>query len=749
VAAQRTTAAPRVALAALSAASAVGLVRVFAHTGWLVPAVLAAVLPHLLFRYGDRRRVAPPLALAAVMLLGTVFAMVVASPSTTFHGIPTIATLHAFSDNVGLATHTLRTAVVPVDPIDAALTLALVAIWMVATTADWLASRLDATLGALGPSLVLFVAIGALGKGAQWPTTLLYAAAAATFLLTQHYAELLERRTWFHLPRRRRSRLLTGGVAAVGAAALLGVVAGPLLPGARSDAWFDYRGLGASVGGGTWRTVTPLVDIRSRLVDQSDTELFTVKSPIPEYWRLVALDQFNGTVWGLQSEGQRANGDLALTEPTPPKARAIVQTFKIGPLETRWLPAAYEPRRISLPNTLVIPESGSLVSGGQTSNDAKYTVLSEVPTPTIAQLRAAPATVPPELAADLELPSKFPSDVRELALTITKNATTPYDKALALQNYLRTFTYDLHVPPGHSDHAIDDFLFKTKRGYCEQFAGSYAAMARSIGLPARVAVGFTPGTRDGAGVFHVTDKQAHAWPEVWFDHLGWMPFEPTPTRYEPSPGDPTGTGKEAPKTTPTTSATSTAPTSSTTAPKAGPTINANRLHDAFVNAGSAATPKHRHSVWPRTLLVLVALVALVVLAAAGTVFAVLGVKWRRRRRRRRALDERDRVIGAWAEALDRLREAGVAPHPSATPVEFALRHAAASGAGMAGPPLMELARLQTAALFADQPPSEAQVDDAWEQLHLIERALKRATTASRRWRRRLDPRSLRVLPRPG
>jgi transglutaminase-like putative cysteine protease len=726
-------------------------VRVFAHAGWLVPVVLAAVLPHALFAYADRRRWPPLAALFGAMALGTVFAMVVVDPSTTFHGLPTLATLHAFSDHIGLASHTLRTAVVPVPPGGSALTLSLIAIWLVATVADWLAWRLEATLGALGPSLVLFVAVAALGEGPQWPTTLLYGAAAASFLLAQHYAELLERRTWFHLSRRRRSRLLTGGVGAVAVVVLLALVVGPLLPGARSRAWFNYRGLGNSVGGGTWHTVTPLVDIRTRLVDRSGTELFTVKSRVPAYWRMVALDRFDGTVWGLESEGQRAGRQLAVDQPTSPASIHLTQQFQIGPLATRWLPAAYQAVSISLGNALVIPESSSLVTGGHASDGSKYTVESDVPTPSSAELRRAPSFVPPSLQSDLDLPNGFPQRVRTLAAHVTQGATGSYERALALQNFFRapnSFHYDLRVAPGHSDRALEHFLFDTRRGYCEQFAGAYAAMARSIGLPARVAVGFTQGEKDSKGVYHVTDRAAHAWPEVWFAGIGWMPFEPTPGRFEPTQGDPTGTGKSAPAPTPATTATSTAPTTGTTAPGSGLKLP-KQPRDQFVNAGKAPGVARHHDVWPRVLLAVAAAIALAALAALTTVLSVLGVKWSRRRRRRHAADERDRVIGAWAEALDRLREAGVAPHPSATPVEFALRHAAAHGAGLAGPPLMELARLQTAALFAPDTPSTETVDDAWKQVHLIERALRRATTASRRWRRRLDPRSLRIEPRPG
>src|SRR5439155_1388220 len=120
---------------------------------------------------------------------------------------------------------------------------------------------------------------------------------------------------------------------------------------------------------------------------------------------------------------------------------------------------------------------------------------------------------------------------------IVAGAGTPYAKALALQNYLRTrYAYSLDVPPGHDDNAMERFLFVSRRGYCEQFAGTYAAMARAVGLPSRVAVGFTPGVLARDGKYHVSGRYAHAWPEVYVDGYGWVAFEPTPGRGAPGAG---------------------------------------------------------------------------------------------------------------------------------------------------------------------------------------------------------------------
>src|SRR5207237_6030329 len=120
-----------------------------------------------------------------------------------------------------------------------------------------------------------------------------------------------------------------------------------------------------------------------------------------------------------------------------------------------------------------------------------------------------------------------------LARRVTTRARPPYAQALALQQFFRTqFTYSLQVPSGHGESAIERFL-AVRRGYCEQFAGTFAAMARALGLPARVAVGFTPGVLEADGLWHITGRQAHAWPEVFVAGYGWVAFEPTPGRGAP------------------------------------------------------------------------------------------------------------------------------------------------------------------------------------------------------------------------
>jgi hypothetical protein len=360
-------------------------------------------------------------------------------------------------------------------------------------------------------------------------------------------------------------------------------------------------------------------------------------------------------------------------------------------------------------------------------------VQSEIPRYTPADLAQAGGDPGADMQPFLELPEDFPADVRDLAREKTAGAIGPYQQAMALQDFLRNnYTYDEAAPAGHSDDHLRYFLFRSKIGYCEQFAGAFAAMARSLGLPARVAVGFTPGAYDQPlDIFHVTTKEAHAWPEVHINGMGWVAFEPTPGRFEPNPTNYTGTYNPAANpvlatTTTTTSAEDpSAPTPTTErAPKAE--------QDPF-DQGSAASDNG----FLRWLMQ----VALVGLAVAAVLAVPPILKRQRRVRRRRLGPARARVAGAWSEALDRLREAGAAPAVTLTPLEFAVGGTRSIAADV-GTPMTRLARIFTKASYSPGDPSEEEVSQAWAAVETLTRALDTSDSVLGRWRRRLNPATL-------
>ncbi|HJV04010.1 MAG TPA: transglutaminase domain-containing protein, partial [Actinomycetota bacterium] len=180
------------------------------------------------------------------------------------------------------------------------------------------------------------------------------------------------------------------------------------------------------------------------------------------------------------------------------------------------------------------PVTEMLVREIDTHPGYRYEVVSRIPRPDPADLDAAfEGRSLTEYSDYLQLPDRLPSRIHQLARQIVLGEETPYRQILAIQDYLRTFTYDERAPRGHGANHILNFLVETQTGFCEQFAGTMAVLVRSLGYPARVAVGFLPGDRDGSGRWVVTTEHVHAWVEVLFPGYGWLAFEPTPRTDNP------------------------------------------------------------------------------------------------------------------------------------------------------------------------------------------------------------------------
>jgi transglutaminase-like putative cysteine protease len=726
-----------VALAALSVAAALGFDRVFGSDRWLAPVVGAAIIPFGLGTLARRRHWAAPLT-GVLSLAGLVLYVVfVIEPNTTVFGFPAASTFDALGADLRNGWEVLRNSHAPAPVTDGALLLAVVGTWIMAQIADHLAFRRQATVGALMPALVLFVVTAALGTDSgrlRW--TAAFAVAAVAYLLLQHQSLLERGRARFAGPRvSGGTGLVVAGIGTGLAAVLIGMVVAPALPGAGDRAALDYRGL-VDDGPDTYRTVTPIASVRSTLLRPEPELLFTVRAPAREYWRIAGLDEFDGQVWKLSSEGS----DVAEGLDDPAGSSVLRQDFEIGPLGERWVPAAYRPVAVEGTDVLVVPDTSTLVSAGDSISNIDYTVFSDVPPTALddAQRAAVEQPIPSEMARFTELPSDFPDAVRDVAEQITIGIDNPYDRAVALDDYFATdFTYDLNVDYGHSEDAMVAFL-RDRRGFCEQFASTYAAMARSVGLPARVAVGFTPGEEREAGVFRVTTHDAHAWPEVWFAHVGWVRFEPTPPSAEPGGADgeaPAGTADATPgagtgETPATTGAPGTVPTEA--APGAEIEIDA-----PVIDTPGGADDRIHLGWWAA-----VGLATATVVAGLAYIATVAITKARRRAKRRADPDPARAVSGAWAETLERLAEAGIAPSPAATPLE------AAQTAGSRAPvaarePLRSLAAAYTEARYGPRPPEADDARHAWAGADVIRSALDQGVGIAHRIRRALDPRVLR------
>jgi transglutaminase-like putative cysteine protease len=723
-----------VSRAGLTLAAALGLARVFGGGQWLGAVAIAALVPAAWFTLGERRGWHPLAVLASLGVLGIILAVLVDDPSE----FPSRAALQQLGHDLSNAPHVLRAAKVPVATTSAALVLAFVATYAAAIGTELVARRLDAPIGAIGPSVALYVAIAALGAGRWAPVTACYALVVLAYLIALNYAETTARRTWFRTAHHRRSQALAGGLLVGAVVVALAVAVGPAFPGARGRAWINYKSLGSGNGRSVLNAEDPLVAIGAKLdLSNPNREVFTVASPQPYRWRVIALDKFKHGDWAVNADTQSLSHLPGLSGPDG----AIIahQTFRLSGIDAIWLPAAYRPVKVAVSGASVLPSSSTIyIESGKLQN-VSYTVESEIANPTVGQLEAVAPRDLQDQNVDLALPEDFPQRVRDLAFQVTKTAKTPFDKAKALQSYFQDhnrFKYVLNPQLGTNTDALINFLFNKREGFCEQFAAAYGEMARAVGLPTRVAVGYEPVEANrNDDLEHITERQAHAWPEVWMGHnIGWYAFEPTPGHVVPGTGqgDPRVKpvdGGVVPPTTPTTQRTTQTTTRNhTTTPTTTQTITV-----------SPTTPGTSHtaaSTVARAALALAALIVLLLLALGALVVIAL----RRTRRRRHDPDLRRRVLGAWTEALEYLSVAGVKPRPSATAIEFALRQAPAQGAGAAGSPLMDLARLQTAAMYAPDPPSAAEAETAWQRVDAINAALRTTVSRTDRWWQRVKPR---------
>jgi transglutaminase-like putative cysteine protease len=702
---------------------------------------------------------------AASAAISTVGFIVLASwlwfASSTFFGIPDASTWSAFTTAVHDSWSAFNELTAPVPAQSGFLVAAAVAVFFAVFLADWAAFRLWSPVESIIPALTLFVFCTLLGSEQQRMTSaFLFCGASLWFLLAHRVARLETSSGWLTADIERGSRWLFRAGAALAAIAVIGgVIVGPRLPTANDSALFDYRE-GDNGGPSSRVTVSPLVDIRGRLVDQSDVEVFRVTSTQPAYWRLTALDTFDGQIWRSGGRYGEASGDLGANTPNAVTSERLDQHYEIDRLGALWLPAAFQPVRVDPAGADPRYErnSSTLIvdTKYQSSDQLSYDVVSELPTPTAEQLQAAEQTAPNDMAPYIELPQDFSSRARNLAdeVVATAQAVDPYNQALALQNYFRDqgvfaedgidWEYDLDPETtGHDNDAIEAFL-DSRRGYCEMFAGTYAAMARSIGLPARVAVGFTWGDEDAnePGLYHVKGKHAHAWPEVWLgEDIGWIAFEPTPGRGSPamesysgvtaSQTDETGTGSATSSTTATTAPTS---SSTTTAPLTQDDLN------ALLGTGQNNTTSGDDDGTPFGVRLGVIALMLLVLVIVYAVATLTYTAVRRRRRRRRATEPSEQVAVAWEESLEDLELIGVVRRPSETHGEFARR----AGATMPDRrrQLDELAMLTDFVTYAPEGLDESEVARADAAASAITETVQARVPRRRAWIFRLDPRRL-------
>ena len=187
---------------------------------------------------------------------------------------------------------------------------------------------------------------------------------------------------------------------------------------------------------------------------------------------------------------------------------------------------------LDCPEATEIKDEIALTSAKIIEHQKPVTVTVEIPPQfSVDELKSAKSNFPLQITDRyLQLPPNYPARVKGLATSIIQSSGTQYDKVQAIINYLKDYPYNLKIeaPPAGAD-GVDYFLFTQKTGYCTYYASALAVMLRSVGIPARMVVGFLPGQYDPkAHTYIIRDRDYHAWTEVYFPGYGWITFDPTP-----------------------------------------------------------------------------------------------------------------------------------------------------------------------------------------------------------------------------
>ncbi|MFL4903579.1 DUF3488 and DUF4129 domain-containing transglutaminase family protein [Streptomyces sp. MMS24-I2-30] len=496
---------------------------------------------------------ARPLTVAAQALVSLMLLTLVCAQGHALLGvIPEPDTFRYFADLLQQGSNDVSRFAIPA-PLSDGIRLMLVGgVLVIGLIVDMLAVTFRSAAPAGLPLLALYsVAAGLSDGGTDWLWFLVAAAGYLMLLLAEGRERLSQWGRVFSGAARSPGGPSASAVAPVRTGRRIGVVAlgvalvVPLALPAIEGGLLDGTGTGMGAGngnGGTISAINPLVSLRDSLNVDEDRQVLSLKTDSNNtsdlYLRIVSLDDFDGTTW---KPSQRHIVGVPNRFPTP---AGLSPDVKRSEVRTRiaaadwyaqdWLPMPYPPSGVQVSGKWRYEPVGMTLVGdhGQNTRGAVYEVTSLDVQPTADQLASAPEPPAALKREYTKVPKSLPSVVAETAKQVTEGARSEYEQAVKLQDYFAVtggFQYDTQVQVGQGPNAIATFLEK-KQGFCIHFSFAMAAMARTLGIPARVAVGFAPGTPQSDGTVSVGLKDAHAWPELYFEGVGWTRFEPTPTR---------------------------------------------------------------------------------------------------------------------------------------------------------------------------------------------------------------------------
>jgi transglutaminase-like putative cysteine protease len=490
--------------------------------------------------------------------------------------------------------------------------------------------------------------------------------------------------------------------------------------------------------------ISPLAKVKENLINVDNPVLFTVRfdgvapDRAPDRVRIAALERYEGDVWNTAAKFPKVG-----REPPPGSSGArptmkIDQTYRLqAPYRMGFLPALDRPVGIDSRDNVGFDRiSGMLITDAP--NPIEYSVTSDVPVTDEARFRAAAPGFDPVVADLAEPPRIRMPEIDDYARQSRfLDQPTTYDMLKAIEADMKGegFGYNTRATAGHALGGLKRFLAaddddgaageaSPRVGYSEQFAASFALIARILRLPARVVVGYLINRpADAVGRDReVRANDIHAWVEVHLNGVGWVAFDGTNRQERPADPPPADQETSPPIGPPTTQ------------PVPVPTSAVAAQPDTCETDGTGCADQTggRAILW--ILLILLGLVALIVPIVIVVVKAV------RRRRRHRRGTTAQRIVGAWREVLDRLMVNGVPTTSSMTAAE--LSDSLSTGGGDTSSRVAELGPLLDEALYSPGGPPEELVDRAWQAEAGVADALREQTGLRSRLRAAVDPRPL-------
>ena len=684
---------------------------------WQVVLAAATVLGIVVTWTARSYRLSPALTAALNVAGASLAAIRVTAPSTLVLGIiPTADTFPELGLEVGFAVELIRFGAAPVLPVAGLVAILSLVFWTLGALLV-IGSMNDNRALAVLPGVAFYLQLATLDRrppGTIWTVAFVVVAALAMLTLApgadrtsgrvvDRDGRLLDRRS-------RTAPGISFGVMATVALLASSVFAGTV-PESGVLQWRNRSGIGSGLYGGG-ASFNLFVGLQQSLVSLSERPMFyaRVSESAPDndelYWKLITLDTFDGENWipsaqefSKQGRSRWERSDLAFVGPTVPvNARIRIDSFADQILPTLYSPTSLESDVGLISQSFRVREDGSVAIDVTSRRGWEYQISSEIPRPDLSVLASSggeltpifaeaaeageididPADVVPTDEPDdvedyLELPDDLDGSISALAREVTADGTGRFERALLLESWFRDtggFTYSVDVSTGHSaldlaDWLVDEDSNNYRTGYCEQFATAMAVIARSLGIPTRVVLGFTPGDvetqPDGSEIIVVRERNAHAWVELWMLGQGWVRFDPTPradgvnpslteasvdfdlTAFVPAPEEPDALDSSQP----------------------GATERPDPFGPEVDVTGGDATPDLRLGEGFR-----VPTFVWWILSGLGVAGIVPGIKAVRARRRLSRIRTGD-VTAAWEDIVDRLTDLGVGIDPSLTPSELA------------------------------------------------------------------------------